>query len=321
MFFLGEKKLSVSLLKYTPDPQEIVAMGAKLCYSGADIEALKQGIVSRDQAPFLERLMDLSHLSPIEHASFTFGIEGVSRSLLAQITRHRIASFSVKSQRYVPATQAGGTAGTAGVSVNKVNLIDAATGAAAGAANPAVTEVGAANPSGALANGGCSAFPSAATAAGATGAAADGAGVAVEADGVFGYIIPPQIKDLGPGAVSLFESQMRQIQAWYNEWVEKLGNQGEKSFEDARFVLPNAAETKMLVTMNARELLHFFTLRCCNRAQWEIRALAREMLKLVKPVAPVIFKEAGPACLKGPCPEGKMSCGKREKVRKEFLNP
>ena len=99
MFFLGEKKLSVSLLKYTPDPQEIVAMGAKLCYSGADIEALKQGIVSRDQAPFLERLMDLSHLSPIEHASFTFGIEGVSRSLLAQITRHRIASFSVKSQR------------------------------------------------------------------------------------------------------------------------------------------------------------------------------------------------------------------------------
>ncbi|OPZ71910.1 MAG: Thymidylate synthase ThyX [Firmicutes bacterium ADurb.Bin456] len=258
---MGEKKMSVTLLKHTPDPQEIVSMGARLCYSGADIEALKQGIAARDQAPFLERLMDLGHLSPIEHASFTFGIEGVSRSLLAQITRHRIASFSVKSQRYVPAVPAGA------------------------AANPAGDTAG-----------------------------------AVEADGVFGYIIPPQIKDLGPAAVSLFESQMGQIQVWYNEWVEKLGNRGEKSYEDARFVLPNAAETKMLVTMNARELLHFFTLRCCNRAQWEIRALAREMLKLVKPLAPVIFGEAGPACLKGPCPEGKASCGKGEEVRTEFLN-
>ena len=84
--------------------------------------------------------------------------------------------------------------------------------------------------------------------------------------------------------------------------VERLGKNGESSYEDARFVLPNAAETKMLVTMNARELLHFFTLRCCNRAQWEIRALAREMLRLVKPVAPVIFSKAGPACLKCAAP-------------------
>ena len=110
---MGAKKMSVTLLKFTPDPQEIVAMGAKLCYSGADIEALKQGIESRDQAPFLERLLDFGHLSPIEHAGFTFGVEGVSRSLLAQITRHRIASFSVKSQRYVPATRLTSTAGKA----------------------------------------------------------------------------------------------------------------------------------------------------------------------------------------------------------------
>lgn len=260
---MGAKKLSVTLLKSTPDPQEIVAMGAKLCYSGADIEALKQGIESRDQAPFLDRLMDLGHLSPIEHAGFTFGVEGVSRSLLAQITRHRIASFSVKSQRYVPATRA------------------------AGKADPPVP-------------------------AGKEGAAGE--------DGVFGYIIPPRIEALGPEAVRLFESQMSRIQTWYDEWVEKLSNNGEASFEDARFILPNAAETKMLVTMNARELLHFFTLRCCNRAQWEIRALAKEMLKLVKPVAPVIFRNAGPACLKGPCPEGKMSCGKSEGVRREYLN-
>ncbi len=263
---MGAKRMSVTLLKFTPDPQEIVAMGAKLCYSGADIEALKQGIESRDQAPFLERLMDFGHLSPIEHASFTFGVEGVSRSLLAQITRHRIASFSVKSQRYVPATPAARPAGKA---------------------DPAAPE-GREGPAG--------------------------------EDGVFGYIIPPRIEALGPEAVRMFESQMRQIQTWYDEWVEKLGKNGETSFEDARFILPNAAETKMLVTMNARELLHFFTLRCCNRAQWEIRALAREMLKLVKPVAPVIFKKAGPACLKGPCPEGKMSCGKSEEVRREYSN-
>jgi len=243
---MGAKKLSVSLLRYTPEPQEIVAMGAKLCYSPADVEELKKGIEARNQEPFLERLMEFSHLSPIEHASFTFGIEGVSRSLLAQITRHRIASFSVKSQRYVSEASA-----------------------------------------------------------------------AKEED-VFGYIIPPRIEALGAEAVQEFAGQMKQIQKWYDSWVEKLRNSGGRANEDARFVLPNAAETKMLVTMNARELLHFFSLRCCNRAQWEIRALATEMLRLAKQAAPAIFKEAGPGCLHGPCPEGKMSCGKSSEVREKY---
>lgn len=243
---MGAKKLSVSLLRYTPDPQEIVAMGAKLCYSPADVEELKKGIEARNQEPFLERLMELSHFSPIEHASFTFGIEGVSRSLLAQITRHRIASFSVKSQRYVSEVSAG------------------------------------------------------------------------KEEDAFAYIIPPRIEALGPEAVQEFAYQMKQIQKWYDGWVAKLGNSGESANEDARFVLPNAAETKMLVTMNARELLHFFNLRCCNRAQWEIRALATEMLRLAKRAAPVIFKDAGPGCLKGPCPEGKMSCGKSSEVREKY---
>lgn len=243
---MGAKKLRVELLRYTPDPQEAVAMGAKLCYSAAGIEELKQGIESRSQDAFLERLMEFGHLSPIEHASFTFGIEGVSRSLLAQITRHRIASFSVKSQRYVSEASA-----------------------------------------------------------------------AKEED-VFGYIIPPRIEALGPEAVEEFEAQMAQVQKWYDGWVEKLGNSGESANEDARFVLPNAAETKMMVTMNARELLHFFNLRCCNRAQWEIRALAAEMLRLVREAAPVMFRDAGPGCLKGPCPEGKMSCGKINEVREKY---
>ena len=79
--------------------------------------------------------------------------------------------------------------------------------------------------------------------------------------------------------------------------------------EDARYILPNAAESKIVITMNIRELLHFFELRCCNRAQWEIRELAHRMLELVRPTAPYIFKDAGAGCVRGACPEGKMTCG------------
>ena len=98
---MGRVDLKVELLRYTPEPEEIVAMGAKLCYTSSDLDELKEGIQKKDQGPFVNKLLSMGHLSPVEHASFTFGIEGVSRSLLAQITRHRIASFSVKSQRYV----------------------------------------------------------------------------------------------------------------------------------------------------------------------------------------------------------------------------
>ncbi|HZK17706.1 MAG TPA: FAD-dependent thymidylate synthase [Clostridia bacterium] len=237
----------VILLRYSADPEEIVAFGAKLCYSPATIEELEQGIPERDQSGFVKRLMALDHLSPVEHASFTYGIEGVSRSLLAQITRHRIASFSVKSQRYVEHT-------------------------------------------------------------------------GEESDGVFDYIIPPQIRELGREYVDEYGRQMGEIQKWYNFWRDKLGGAGEAVNEDARFVLPNAAETKMIVTMNARELLHFFALRCCNRAQWEIRQLATGMLRLAKGVAPAIFAEAGPPCVVGPCPEREMGCGKTAEVREKFKN-
>lgn len=237
---MPQAEMKVYLLRYTPVPEEIIALAAKLCYSAADMTELAQGIAERDQQPFLQKLMELEHLSPIEHAVFTFGVEGVSRALLTQITRHRIASFSVKSQRYVG-----------------------------------------------------------------------------EAD--FCYIIPPRIQELGPEAVAEFERQMAQINQWYRYWQERLGGNKEASNEDARFVLPNAAETKFVVTMNARELLHFFSLRCCNRAQWEIRALAERMLALVKEVAPVLFAQAGPGCLRGPCPEGAMTCGQAARVRASYL--
>lgn len=243
---MAQKKMHVELLRYTNNPEEIVAMGAKLCYSSADINDLMDGIETKDQSNFIDKLMDFKHMSPVEHASFTFGIEGVSRSLLAQITRHRIASFSVQSQRYV----------------GEISSKEKQT---------------------------------------------------------FDYIIPPKIEDLGPEYISKFDSQMKQMQQWYDEWNVLLGAKGEESNEDARFVLPNAAATKMLVTMNIRELLHFFNLRCCKRAQWEIRNLAGLMLEKVKEVAPIIFKEAGPGCVSGPCPEGKMTCGKAHEMKQKFL--
>ncbi|SFR09436.1 FAD-dependent thymidylate synthase [Desulfoscipio geothermicus] len=243
---MGRTELRVELLQHTENPEQLVAMAAKLCYSAAGIGELQKGVSARDQSGFVRKLSDMGHLSPFEHATFTFGIEGVSRSLLAQITRHRIASFSVKSQRYV------------------------------------------------------------------------GEGSAANRDDVFNYIIPPRIAALGEAEVKEYSRQMAQMQQWYDYWLEKLAAAGDAAKEDARFVLPNAAETKLAVTMNARELLHFFAVRCCNRAQWEIRALATEMLRLVRRVAPELFREAGPRCLMGPCPEGPMSCGEHAAVREKF---
>lgn len=242
---MGKAILKVRLIEHTPEPEKLVAMAARLCYSPARIDDLAQDVAGTDQQAFVKKLMDMGHHTTIEHISFTFGIEGVSRSLLAQITRHRIASFSVQSQRYVGETREQNKRGT------------------------------------------------------------------------FDYIIPETIIQLGPEVVAEFEGQMLQIQEWYDDWVVKLGG-GRGAYEDARFVLPNAAETKLVVSMNARELRHFFDLRCCMRAQWEIRNMAEQMLNLVKEVAPTVFTDAGPSCLAGPCPEGKLSCGQRLEVRKRY---
>ncbi len=238
---MPEKQLQVTLLTHTPDPEKTCALAARTCYSALEYEELQALVSEKDQSAFLRRVMASGHLSVLEHASFTFGVAGVSRALLAQLTRHRIASFSVQSQRYV--------------------------------------------------------------------SLADG----------FGYVIPPRIKALGDEAAAEFERQMAQMQQWYVEWQEKLGK-GEGSNEDARFVLPNACETHITFTMNARELMHFFSLRCCNRAQWEIRQMAQEMLRLCKQVSPVIFEFAGPGCVTGPCPEGAKSCGKAKEMREYYLS-
>ena len=239
---MPEVKPNVKLLRYTPAPEELVAMAGKLCYSPASLDDLQERIETHDQSKYLKKLTDMGHLSPIEHASFTFGLEGVSRSLLAQITRHRIASFSVQSQRYVA-------------------LGDDENG--------------------------------------------------------FDYVVPPRIAALGEEAEAEYHAQMAQMNAWYQAWRKRLGT-GEASNEDARFVLPNAAATRMLVTMNARELLHFLSLRCCNRAQWEIRSVAWQMLALAYEAAPALFGKAGPGCLRGACPEGRKCCGHSDEVRARF---
>jgi thymidylate synthase (FAD) len=219
-------------------PEKTVAAAAKLCYSPAEIGTVLDGLTEQKTADFVDMLAEIGHESPTEHATFTFGIEGVSRTLLAQITRHRVASFSVQSQRYVSYEKG------------------------------------------------------------------------------FGYIVPPKIEALGADAVAEFERQMDTMHQWYVQWQEKLGT-GEGGNEDARFVLPGACETRMMVTMNVRELRHFFSLRMCSRAQWEIRALANEMHRLCMEVAPALFENAGPACLRGACPEGEKTCGKMLQIRQE----
>ena len=245
---------NVILLAYTPDPERTVAAAAKLCYSSSGINQLNDSLTDEKAASFVEMLSEIGHESPIEHASFTFGIEGVSRSLLAQITRHRMASFSVKSQRYVR-------------------------------------------------------------------------------EGSFEYVTPPEIA-AEPEAKKIYDEIMAEDQERYDRLAAILMEKHIKAFmaegkdektaarlaekkaiEDARFVLPNACETQMVMTMNARSLMNFFKVRCCRRAQWEIQDVANQMLALVSAVAPNIFKNAGPSCLRGGCSEGKMSCGKPDEVR------
>ncbi|MDO5302016.1 MAG: FAD-dependent thymidylate synthase [Tissierellia bacterium] len=249
--------MKVELIAHSPNPEMVVAQSAKLCYSPVGVEEIAQGMTQEQAENFVEMLTGLSHVSPIEHVSFTFAVEGVSRVLTHQLVRHRLASYSQQSQRYVRLDQ-------------------------------------------------------------------------------FEYIVPPAIDEI-PEAREKFIAAMEADQRAYDELVELLLKKHEEkylaqgltakqahakaekeSIEDARYVFPNACETKIVVTMNARNLLHFFNLRLCLRAQWEIRQLALEMLKAVLPVAPSLFSKAGPPCVRGGCPEGKMTCGKIQEVREFY---
>ena len=234
--------MKVKLLTHTPNPEAVIASAARLCYSNASIDDLMLKTEDKENTKeYIDMLMSLGHESPIEHVSFTFGIEGISRACSHQLVRHRIASYSQKSQRYVNETQ-------------------------------------------------------------------------------FEYVTPEAIAS-DPIIKAVYDETMQLLQGRYDSIRAALVQKyikdgmdekaaGKKANEDARMILPNACCTSIVLTMNIRSLFNFFKHRCCNRAQWEIRDVADEMLRQCMEVAPNIFKYAGPDCVtKGKCSEGKMSCG------------
>jgi thymidylate synthase (FAD) len=217
--------MDVRLLFHTPEPEAAIAAAARLCYAPVGAAELLEKMDEAARRRVLKVIISSGHTSALEHASYTFGIDGVSRALTHQLVRHRMASYNQQSQRYVS--------------------------------------------------------------------------YADEPE----FIVPPSVA-LDPAALKRFKaSNLAAFQA-YRELME-----AGVPAEDARYLLPNAMETKIVVTMNVRELLHFFEVRCCKRAQWEIRDLALAMLDLVEPTAPYIFMDAGASCRRGPCREGTMTCG------------
>ncbi|HRR67245.1 MAG TPA: FAD-dependent thymidylate synthase [Methanomassiliicoccales archaeon] len=216
--------MKVVLLSYTKDAERLCAAAARSCYSQDPASKLLEEVEEGKAGRLIDQVVERGHHSVIEHASYTFSLEGVSRSLTHQLVRHRIASYSQQSQRYVPLLE-----------------------------------------------------PS--------------------------YVAPETVR-VNAEANRVFEKAMEDAWEAYRQLATLV------PVEDARYVLPNACATNIVVTMNARELWHFFTLRTCRRAQQEIRTAAELMLAEVRKVSPALFKDAGPACLRGKCPEGKLSCGR-----------
>lgn len=230
----------VELLAHTPDALSLIYAAFRQCYHKGFVgdmwpKLLAGEVDKAKQAEFVSSVLESGHTSPIEHVSFTFAIEGVSRALTHQLVRHRLASYSQQSQRYVDGSE-------------------------------------------------------------------------------FDYILPPHIARI-PEAKERFERFLDEVGSAYRDLksiLEENGRKGPKANEDARFVLPQAAESKIVVSMNCRTLINFFEQRCCMRAQWEIRDMAMKMLALVREVLPAIFDVAGAKCERlGYCPEGeKFSCGR-----------
>jgi thymidylate synthase (FAD) len=229
--------VKIKLLRHTPDPERLCAAAAQTSYKSNGTARLFKDINIETARKTIRRVLGYGHYSVIEHASFTFSAEGISRALTHQLVRHRIASYTQQSQRYVTY------------------------------------------------------------------------------DTLEHYVTPRSISE-NEEAKEIYDNTLRHISDAYQKLL-KL----DIPKEDARFVLPNAAKTNILITMSARELRHFFNLRCCERSQWEIREMAIEMLRQAKKVAPVLFEDAGPSCVAlGYCPEGKLkppTC-RIEEIRRRF---
>jgi thymidylate synthase (FAD) len=217
--------MDVRLLYHTPEPERAIAAAARLCYAPVGAAELLEHMSDEAVRKVLRTVITSGHTSTLEHASYTFAIDGVSRAMTHQLVRHRLASYNQQSQRYVTYTS---------------------------------------EPT---------------------------------------FVVPPSVA-ADTVARDAYDDACATAFAAYRALLD-----AGVPAEDARYLLPNAMETKIVVTMNVRELLHFFELRCCKRAQWEIRELALEMLALAEPTAPYLFVDAGAACRRGSCPEGKMTCG------------
>ena len=231
--------MKVKILTHTPNLEDVITSAGKLCYSKVGVDEISKKSTKEDTERFVKMLSDMGHHSPLEHVSFTFAVEGVSRALTHQLVRHRIASYSQQSQRYV-------------------NLEE-----------------------------------------------------------TFDFVYPNAI--INEGLSSEYAEIMDYIHSKYVDLTQKLEEKylargidkrsaNKKAIEDARYVLPNACETKIVFTMNVRTLLHFFEKRCCVRAQEEIRLLANEMLRQCREISPTLFNNAGATCKRGYCNEGSMSC-------------
>ena len=275
--------LKVKIIAHTPEPDKVVAQAGKLCYSAVGVDEITQKLTEEEIARYVNMLASIGHESPLEHVSFTFAIEGISRACTHQIVRHRIASYSQQSQRYVkleqfeyiipPAIENNPEAKKIFIEAMERDqkaydeLVDLLL-------EDILIDKHAAD---------------------------------------YGSCIREILKE-NPDAVP---DRSKVLDLYAEKFLKEYGKAEKQAIEDARYVFPNACETKIVITMNARSLLHFFNVRCCNRAQWEIREMATEMLKECKKIAPALFKKAGPDCVYGKCGEGKMSC-KHPRKEDEF---
>jgi thymidylate synthase (FAD) len=226
--------MKVLLVTHTPDPDKLCAQAALVSKWPKGWSEFKDFWNDKTDLQHLKDALEKGHVSVIEHASFTFSLEGISRSCSHQLVRHRLASYTQQSQRYIE----------------------------------------------------------------------------LEENDIF---VTPESIQKNAEAQKLFEENGQKQFSLYQNLID-LGIPK----EDARFVMPNATKTNIMVTMNARELLHFFALRCCERTQWELRTVAWQMLKLVKKVSPLLFGKAGPSCVQlGYCPEGDLSCGKIKEMKEK----
>lgn len=269
-----ETKLNVVVLSHTPEFEQNIVRGARLCYSSATIEGLRDKVTPEDAERFLNMILEIGHGSILEHSSITFGIEGVSRSLTHQLVRHRVGcSYSQKSQRYVSEGQfeyiiPKPIAAHEDLKADYIKMMER---------------------------------------------------LQEDYNHLTLGLLKEQIKEqfaAGYENEALKEALEKEVDGdtlvrIFKETDKKLYSKLEKiAIENARYVLPNACETKIQVTMNVRSLFNFFKERLCDRAQLEIRDMAFEMWKACMEISPTIFKYAVPTCVHGKCKEGKMTCGK-----------